>query len=74
MIIKEGTNGGLQWRRSSGGQRSSCDDANRVVNRKRIVIGDQLADKNRVLMMTIKDGRENQVTVMALKEPTEINL
>jgi hypothetical protein len=35
---------------------------------------DQLADKNRVLMMSIKEGREDQVTIMAVKEPTEINL
>jgi hypothetical protein len=38
------------------------------------VIGDQLADKNRVLMMAIKERRENQVTMMAVKEPTEITL
>jgi hypothetical protein len=74
IIIKEGTNGGLSCRRSSGGERSSCDLAKEIANRKRVVIGYQLADKNRVLMMAIKERRENQVTMIAVKEPTETTL
>jgi hypothetical protein len=38
------------------------------------VIGDQLADKNRVLMMAIKERRENQVAMMTVMEPTEMTL